>query len=372
MRYFLLILITLLSSCYVGDEVAPDQLVWEYELPENEGLSNQGLLDINELIYLNQFQEINGLIIIKNDKLVFENYYGRVSPSQGIFQREPTLKRRDSTTNIGSAGLSFALAGVGVAEDKGLLSIDDPIVNYLPDYADVFTSATDKEAITIEHLLTQKSGFSWNESIQPFSQLNDLNQMKLSNDWVRYILEKPLEAPAGLRYNFNSAMGVLLAKIIENASGQSFNLFLHENVLEPLTITTFRITSDPQGHFNAGDGISVSLLDWTKLAYLFLNNGTWNNRRIIDPNFIAEATVIQHPVSDSFSVGYFWQLFGDNFSDSFSIPHEEIIFIRGGIGQTIYLVPSENMIVSIFAENFFFGLVNPSLNLFAEITNTLQ
>lgn len=372
MRKILLLAIISLSSCYVANEVAPDQEIWEYEFPDNEGLSSQSLLEINELIQLNQFQEINGLIIIRNDKLVFENYFNRTSPSQGILIRETTLQKRDSTTNIGSAGLCFALAAIGIAEDKGLLSLDDPIAEHLPNYVDIFVADPDKEAITIVDLLSHKGGFSWNESIQPFSQDNDLNLMKSSDDWIRFILEKPMEAPAGLRYNFNTGAGIILSEIVENASGQDFNEFLAENLFNPLTISHFEIEVDPRGNFNSGDGISISLLDWTKLAYLFLNNGTWNNRRIIDPNFIADATTPQQIVSESFSIGYFWQLFGSNFSDNFAIPYEEIYFLRGGIGQQIYIIPSENMIVSIFAENYFFGLVNPSLNLFAEITNTLQ
>ncbi len=372
MRNFLLIVSVLLSSCYVTDDVAPDQAIWEYEQPENEGLSRLGLLELNELVYLNQFQEINGLIVIRNDKLVFENYYNRTSPSQGILTRETTLRKRDSITNIGSAGLCFALAAVGVADDKRLFSLEDPISDYLPLYSDIFTSDPDKNEITIGDLMSHKAGFSWNESIQPFSQENDLNMMKLSNDWVRFILEKPMEAPAGLRYNFNTGIGIILAEIVENASGQDFDTFLNENLFDQLTISSFKIDVDPQGNFNAGDGISISLLDWTKLGYLFLNEGTWQGRRIIDPNFIAESTTTQHIVSESFSVGYFWQLFGDNFSERFAISHEEIYYIRGGIGQQIYIIPSENMIVSIFAENYFFGLVNPSLNLFAEITNTIQ
>ncbi|MEP1032953.1 serine hydrolase [Ekhidna sp.] len=368
--FFLTLII--LTSCYIADDVAPDQEIWEYAQPDDERLSSQALLDLNELIKANQFLEINGLIIIRNDKLVFENYYNRTTPSQGVVLRETTLKNRSLITNIGSAGLSFALAAIGVADDKRLLSIDDPIADYLPAYADIFTNDPDKEAITIAHLLVHRAGFSWNEGIQPFSPENDLNQMKLTSDWIRFILEKPMEAPAGLRYNFNTGAGVLLTEIIENASGQDFETFLIENVLDPLTINTFEIDVDPSGNFNSGDGVAISLLDWTKLGYLFINNGTWEGRRIIDPNFIADATSIQYAISESLNTGYIWQLFGDDFLGIFGVDHDEIYYISGGIGQQIYVIPSENLIVSIFAENYFFGLVNPSLNLFSEITNTLQ
>ncbi len=372
MRFIAVVLLIFTTSCYVGEELAPDQDIWEYALPQEVGLSNDILLELNERIKLNEFQEINGLIIIKNDKLVFENHYMRyVNTFDQVF-RKVELEKRNLGYNIGSSGLLFTLAAIGVAEDKRLLSIQDPIMNYLPEYEDVFNDDPDKGGITIAHLLGHKSGFSWDESIQPSSQVNSLALMKGSDDWCRYILERPLEAPPGFRFNLNTGGGVLLAKIIENASGQDFETFLTESILEPLTITSFTIDSDSQGSYNAGDGMSVSLLDWTKLSYLFLKEGIWKNRKIIDPNFIENATTLQTVVSGEYNMGYIWWLYGDNFSRAFGIPHDEIIYLPGELGQHMYIIPSENMIVSIFAENYFFRFQNPSLNLFAEITYSFQ
>ncbi len=368
----LLIVLIFTYSCHISDDVVPDQEIWEYALPNDEGLSSQGLLEINESIQFNQFLETNGVIIIRNDKLIFENYYNRVEDLNGLVSRNPTLRNRDEATNIDIAGIVFALTAIGVAEDKRLLSISDPIANYLPNYSDIFNDDLQKEQITIAHLLTHRSGLAWNESIFPFSIENDRNQMKLSNDWIRFILEKPVAAPAGLQYNINSGMGIVLAKIVENASGQDYVTFLRENVLELITIASFTIEVDPQGNYNSGDGIAVSLIDWTKLGYLYLNEGTWNGRRILDPNFVLESTSVQDAISGTFSQGYIWQQYGDDLSMFFGIPHDEIYFIRGNIGQLLAVIPSENMIVSIFAENFFFGFLNPSVNLIAEITNTFQ
>lgn len=359
------------SSCYVADEVAPDQKIWDYSFPDTEGVSSEPLLNLNQRIQLNEFQEVNGLIIIKNDKLIFENYFIRNADSLGLVTRKPTIKKRHIASNIGNAGLVFALSAIGIADDKRLLSINDPIANYLPGYSEVFTSTPDKADITIADVIAHKSGFSWNSSFQLGSE-SDVNQMKLSDDWIQYILDQPLEAPPGFRYNFNSGAGVLLSKIVENASGQDYETFLTENLLSPLTISSFEIETDPQGNFNSGDGISISLIDWTKLGYLYLKDGTWQGRKIIDPNFIAAATSIQTEVSATSTTGYIWQQFGDSFSLSFGISYDEIYFSRGGIGQQLYIIPSENMIVSIFAENFFFGFVNPSLNLFSEITYSSQ
>ena len=372
MRQNLQILVLLIiSSCYVADDVAPDQEIWDYSSPETEGVFREILLSLNERIQANEFEEVNGLIIIRNDKLIFENYYNRKTDSLGTVTRLPTLKKRHLASNIGNAGLVFALSAIGIADDKRLLSVDDPIANYLPGYSDVFISTPNKADITIADVIAHKSGFAWNSSFLLGNQ-SDVTQMKLTENWIRYILDKPLEAPPGLRYNFNSGAGVILSKIVENASGQDYKTFLSENLLNPLTISSFEIETDPTGNFNSGDGISISLIDWTKLGYLYLKNGTWQGRKIIDANFIAEATSIKSEVSAISTTGYIWQLFGDNFRQGFGISHDEIYFTRGGAGQQIYIIPSENMIVSIFAENFFFGFINPSLNLFAEITYSSQ
>ncbi|MEO9483771.1 MAG: serine hydrolase [Ekhidna sp.] len=371
MRQKLLFLALIIgSSCYVAEDVAPDQQIWDYSFPDDQGISSQTLLGLNERIQFNQFSEINGLIIIKNDQLIFENYFNRKVDDLGTITRPPTLKNRELASNIGNASLIFALSAIAIADDKRILSLEDPIHTYLPAYSDVFNDDPNKEDITIAHLLAHRSGFSWNGSFQPFSIENDINQMKLANDWIRFILEKPLEAPAGLRYNFNAGAGLILSKIIENASGQDYVTFLRENLLDPLTISSFEIGVDPQGNFNSADGIAVTLLDLTKLGYLYIQDGTWQGRKIIDPNFIAEATSVQSEVSGTLTAGYIWNFFGIDFLASFGVPHNEIFYISGGIGQSIYIIPSENMIVSIFAENYFFGFVNPSLNLFAEITHT--
>ena len=195
--------------------------------------------------------------------------------------------------------------------------------------------------------------------------------MKATNDWVEFILNQPLEAPPGLRYSFNTGGGVLLASIIENASGVAFDAFLKESIFDPLTISSASIEQDPTGTYNGGDGYSVSLLDWTKLAYLFIKDGIWKGRTVIDPNFIAESFTSQFKISGNQEVGYLWTLFGDNYSDQLGVPHDEIYFILGEKGSAIFLLPEQDMVVTILADNFF-GSSIQSLNLLTEITFSIR
>lgn len=323
------------------------------------------LLALDESIKAENFQIIEGLIIIKNDKLIYENYYFNEFG-------------RHTTKNIGSAGLSFALAAVGIALDKGLFSIDDPIANYLPSYSDRFSADPQKGAITIRHLLTHRSGISWNESSAFAAVNNTLIAMKNEQDWIGYVLDQPMEAPPGLRDNFNTASGIILARIIENTSGLDYQSFLLENLLEPLTITSLSIEQSPQGLYNGGDGYSLSLLDWTKLGYLFLNEGIWQGRKIIDPNFIDEAASVQYNIQanrtygiEFENIGYVFALFGDQSLNRFGVDHDDIFYSFGRLGESLYMIPSEDMVIGILADNYF-GFDFLSLNLLAEITYSIQ
>lgn len=359
MRYTLgLIIILLTASCYVGEDLPADQETWLYDLPSNQELDQAFLQELDQRVKREEFQVIEGLMIIRNDRLVFENYY-----YNGL--------SRDYTKNIGNGGLSITLTALGIAEDLGFISVNDRINAYLPEYNDVFSANPDKALITINHLLLHRSGLSWNETIKGFfDPANNINQMKSSDDWVAFVLSQPLEALPGQRYSFNTAGGVLIAKVIENATGQSYEEFLNQYLYNPLDISSISIQTDPSGNYNGGDGYSISLIDWTKIGYLFLQNGLWQGRRVIDPNFVAESISIQFQISNNESVGYFWSFFGDNFEGFFSIDHEEIYYISGELGQSLFIIPSEQMIVAILSDNFF-GFGNLSLNLFSETTRSI-
>ena len=358
--FFLFILV---SSCYVGEELPPDQEVWEYGHPSEGGLSAEELLSIDSAIQQNFYEAITGLIIIKNDRLVFENYYG--------------LSERGRLKSIGEASLVFTVTAIGIAQDLGLLTIDDPIHQYLPSYSSSFFGEevdVRKRDITIRQLLVHRSGFAWNESVAPIfdNPDNNLNQMFASADWIEFILERPLDADPGLRYNFNSGTGSILAKIVENASNQSFDGFLRDKLFNAINIDHFFISTDPIGNFDGGRGISVSLIDWSKFGYLMVNGGIWNGRRVVDPNFVEEATTLQTELSPWFNIGYGWTFFGSIFENVFPFDVNEFYFTTGSIGQHLYVIPSHDMIVAIDAENFFFDFINPSLNLFAQITTAIQ
>ena len=124
----------------------------------------------------------------------------------------------------------------------------------------------------------------------------------------------------------------------------------------------------------------MNLSDWTKIGGLIINEGTWQGRRVYNREFAQEAYQNVTIISNSDRYGYFFRLFGNAWSEVFSgPPYDETYFIAGRIGHHQYYIPSEDMVVSIYGENFgkFFNCVitppqntncDPSLNFFRQVT----
>lgn len=353
-------------SCYISEEVPPDQDIWDYDLPKNQQFNQNELLLLDNRIKNDQdFGLIEGLTIIRNRKLIFENYYFNIPG-------------RSHEKNLGRTGLTITLAALGVAIDQRLISVEDSIYKYLPEYDVIFQSDPAKLGITIRDVLMHRTGLSWNENIEDLyifgndslipNPMNNLIQMKESDDWVEFVLSRPL---VGIGfYSFSTANGVLLAKILENATGVDFNTYVNEEIFSPLSINHSSIEQDAFGNFNGGDGYTLSLLDLSKIGYLYLNEGIWKGRTLLNTNFIRDAITRQHQFSQSGfenSIGYFWTFFGPGYGNSLGVEYNNIVFLVGELGQSIFIVPEENMVVTILSDNYF-GINVQSVNLFAEIT----
>ncbi len=355
------IILLITTSCYISEELPPDQNIWEYDLPQNQQLDQELLLDIDSRIRFQDgdFGAVQALAIVRNNTLVFENYY---SNELGRFSQQ----------NIGRAGLSITLAALGVAIDQRLISVEDSIYRYLPEYTSIFQADPSKRAIKVKDVLMHRTGISWNETIERNPSLNDLFLMKSQDDWLQYYLSRPL-AGVGI-YTLSTANGVLMAKIIQNATSRDFNEFLTDQLFEPLEINHNSIETDDVGNYNGGDGYRISLLDFSKIGFLFLNEGFWQGRTVLSNNFVDEALSRQHQFSQSSftnSIGYFWNFFGENIQGNLGTDYSTISFLLGEFGQSIFIVPEENMIVTIHSNNSI-GFNFQSFNLFLEITRSIN
>jgi CubicO group peptidase (beta-lactamase class C family) len=153
----------------------------------------------------------------------------------------------------------FATAFMQLVED-GRVRLDDPILRYIPDFA----NAPGKADVTSRHLLTHTSG------VPDYTPEMIRRDRPSAAAMTRFAIESPLSFKPGERYWYCSASFYLLARIIERAAGVPHAEFLRQRVLEPLGMRT---TYDPRRSGRSiatvhGAGVDNPLKRFLVLRYL--------------------------------------------------------------------------------------------------------
>ncbi len=163
--------------------------------------------------------QFNGNILIaKNDTIVYKKSFGYTNASE-----EAKLNDK-SILNIGSIGKEFNGVAIMMLQERGLLNIHDTISKFdleLPDWS---------EKVTISHLLNYVSGIT-KIDIKNYPR-NDDEAWKIIRN-VDTLLFEP-----GTNFNYDNSNVFLQKRIIEKVTGQSFEKFIIENIVNPLKMTS--------------------------------------------------------------------------------------------------------------------------------------
>jgi len=117
--------------------------------------------------------------------------------------------------------------------DRGKLSLDDPIVRYVPELARVHNPFGNTGAITIRQLMSHSAGFrggTWrwrDQDWQPFEPAS-WAQLEAMMPYTE-VLFRP-----GSRFSYSNPGIVYLGQVIERLSGEDFEVYVDKNVLRPL------------------------------------------------------------------------------------------------------------------------------------------
>lgn len=195
---------------------------------------------------------ISGSVLIaRGGEVLLAKGYGPADREDGV-PNTPDTKFR-----LGSLSKQFTAAGIMLLQERGLLSADDPLARFLPDFprADV---------IRLHHLLTHSSGVTnYNELPDYHAKLIQALSIAEVIDWFKN--EPPKFAP-GERFAYSNSGYVLLAAVIEKASGQAYATFLRENLFAPLgmndtgqDVYTTILPGRAEGYVNGGREIYRAL-----------------------------------------------------------------------------------------------------------------
>jgi CubicO group peptidase (beta-lactamase class C family) len=308
-----------------------------------------------------KYGEVHSMLIYKNDKLVFEEYYKGHTyqwDAPGHYGDYVTWNR-DMQHCIHSDTKSFTSLCIGIAIEKGFIkNVNQSIFDYLPGYESYKMDG--KEKITIEHLLTMTSGLNWEEwKISLGSIENDQIAIWFYEDGpINYVLRKPLVAAPGTRFNYSGGDIQLLAEILYNATGMKLDEFSAKYLFEPMGITTYDWwLIFPSGEIQAAGGLKLTPRDMVKIGAMMLNKGVWNGSRIISENWVANCMTpysgnknIKIPGEDVGKVGYAYTWWTKNFN----YKGKSLMWYSalGWGGQKISILPELDMVIVFTGANY--------------------
>ncbi|OXA93756.1 hypothetical protein B0A66_05750 [Flavobacterium hercynium] len=297
------------------------------------------LSELENLIATNSFPNTHSVLISKNGKLIYENYF------EGYTANVPHDMR--------SASKSISSAIAGIALDKGLFkSVEQSIFDFLPAKYQVQKDSL-KSKINIKSLLTMSSGLDaidYGINANPKSPAVEDNYQK-SKDWIETILNTPMINTPNTKANYGSANPYLLGIAMDSVVSEPLELFMDHYLFQKLEISNYVIFSDLNRNPYFGGGMYLTSKDMIKFGELYLNNGKWNSKRILSKKWVEDSfknyLALQN-TTDKNGYGYLWwhhnyQVNGKNVSS---------IEARGAGGQYIFVVPSLNAVVVITSGNF--------------------
>jgi CubicO group peptidase (beta-lactamase class C family) len=342
---FFLLVIFINNSCLLEDalkipftDYTPKDISdgWIISNPNDENIDPSRLTGIYSDLHENGIWQIKSLLVFRNGKLVAESY---MKDSNEIINR----------TAVWSCTKQFTSVLAGIAVDKGLFNLNDSISSHLSQAV-----SYGKGHITVENLLTMKSGINFNND--GFNGETSQLLRKKPRNSLNFILDLNMRSNPGSSFNYNDGDPQIISAIIQAQTGRTMKLWAEEVLFGKIGITNLEWLSYKDGLTMGAFGILTTPREMAKIGQLVMNNGQWNGEQIVSSAWINE--MIREKVSanetreTNITFGYYWWRDTDR----------NIEFMRGHGGQYVFINKNKNIMVVITSEPNTQGRFQLSLN----------
>ncbi len=305
--------------------------------PEEAGVPSEHLTALLLALRENPHLRMHTLTVLRHGSILCEASFGA---------HDVTLPRYTFSTCKSIVSLA-----VGILCGMGVLSTDDKIVDLFSDRIGPVQRLR-LSSLTVEHLLTMRSGILFNEL-----------ESQTDEDWVRCFLNSAQNAEPGTRFAYNSLNTYMLAAIVVRLSGTSLSDFLTKHLFTPLGIKDFFWETCPQGIERGGWGLYMRAEDLAKIGLLLLADGVWEGKRLIPHDYLARAVspIVKTPdTTGRYDYGYqIW------------VGHKPRAYLFNGMfGQNVLIFPETDVVVVSGAANDELFQISPFYDTVTEMLGT--
>ncbi|HEX9614077.1 MAG TPA: serine hydrolase [Bacteroidota bacterium] len=324
----------LTTLCILATVASGQERIDRWE-KNTESFRRERIEELKQRIADSTYKEINSIIVIRNGRLLLEEYFNGAT--------------REKKHNPRSVGKTFASAVLGIAlKDRYIKSVDQT----LSDFYDLtkYDNFDDKKVrVSLKHLLTMTSGFDgfdFNEK-----SIGNEENMYPQSDWVLWTLNLPMaqDRRPGDRWYYFTAGIVVLGDILNRTLPGGLEAYADSAFFKPLGIFDYEWQHTPQGVPNTAGGIMLRPLDFAKFGQVYKNEGAWGGRQILPKSWIAES-LQKHSqtTNEGERYGYLWW----NKTYQAGGKSHDVYYCSGNGGNKIFVFADYPLVVVVTASAY--------------------
>ena len=261
----------------------------------NDKFDQKLIKEMNSRILEKRFKNITSIAVIKNDKLLLEEYFNGAN--------------RKTLHDTRSVGKSFASTMTGIAIEEGFIKDENLSLSTFYKLQNYGNYAPEKETITLKNLLTMSSIFEGSD--QDENSPGNEENMYPTDNWVKFALDLPLDKNKknGKQWDYFTAGVVVIGDILNQKVPGGLEAYAEKKLFEPLDIQHYQWQYTPQKVANTAGGLGLETLELAKYGQLYQNKGKWKGKQILPKNWVEKSFSNYFPDNQNHSgYGYlFWR-----------------------------------------------------------------
>jgi CubicO group peptidase (beta-lactamase class C family) len=270
--------------------------------------------------------ECHSIMVLRHGNVVAEGWWAPYSPER------PHL--------LYSLTKSFTSVAVGLTVADGLLSLDDRVVDVLPDHVPADISEQGRR-LTVHHLLSMTAGHA-TDSLAEAWQLEP-------DDLVKGFLRVPFSEAEGTRHAYDNPTTYVLARMVERVTGRGLPELLDERLFKPMGVDHAEWDRVASGAAFGFHGLHLTTEAVAAFGELLLREGRWGDQQLVPREWVQLATrrhidsvQFKDDGSDDvdFRCGYGYQFWMSRHG----------YHGHGAFGQQCVVVPSHDLVVAVTAQ----------------------
>lgn len=297
---------------------------WETVAPDEAGMDADALEEARSYAFA-EGTNTQGVVIVRGGEIVGEWY--AEGADEGSWAASWSMAK----------SFTSALVGIAIAEGD-IPGVDEPMTTWIPEW-----EGSDREAITLRHVLQMTAGLQWNEAYDPAAAAtSDIIELVIGGeDQLAQVVDQPLAEEPGTVFNYSSGVTLLLSTVLEQATGQPVAEYAQEKLFGPIGMGPVDWWRDTAGNTLTYCCLDTTSRDYARFGLLYLHEGTWGDEEVVPSSWVAESLVTSEAAEEEGSpYGYQWWLAGDDDE----VP-ADVFQASGHDGQSIIVVPSLDLVV---------------------------